>query len=552
MRAKIEKIAILVFFAAITVVCVYVLLFQYKPNQNALGALASVCMDIESMIIVLVLVVNLILEKKQIDRTTKFFMALMVGTKWALFLDFLTWSSDGALAYNSMSFLYTVGSLCMGAILGAIFVLYLGSYLVDMYGLKSVIIRAKICSICNLVAFAITFVLAITHTGFVFVDGHYEVGMLYDLVTAIPVLTLVYMTAYSIKHVKKIGIHDIIAIGGYILIMIGGALIEGEFGIGTTYVAITIADIFIFVMLQNKIIDKEKQNAEKWMKKSNMDELTSFYNRYAYEEAISSYEENNLPADFVYVSIDINGLKVVNDTLGHAAGDELILGACECMRKSFGPYGKLFRTGGDEFVALLNANDSKLEKIKNDVERTTENWEGKLNSGVTLSCGYVTKEETEGLSLHQIAVIADKKMYAEKTKYYQKKGVDRRGQRNAHVALCALYTKILKINLTNDAYQIINMDLSEQTADGGITESLTEWLTGFAKSGNVHPEDTDSFLSATDISNISKHFKESKESLRIHYRRKFKDTYKPVMMEIIPANDYSDEIQTMFLYVKEL
>ena len=51
--------------------------------------------------------------------------------------------------------------------------------------------------------------------------------------------------------------------------------------------------------------------------------------------------------EFTYVSLDVNGLKVINDTKGHTAGDELIIGACQCMKKSLGPYGKLYRIGGD-------------------------------------------------------------------------------------------------------------------------------------------------------------------------------------------------------------
>ena len=45
-------------------------------------------------------------------------------------------------------------------------------------------------------------------------------------------------------------------------------------------------------------------------------------------------------------TIDINGLKVVNDTLGHAAGDELICGAADCISKTFEKSGTCYRTGG--------------------------------------------------------------------------------------------------------------------------------------------------------------------------------------------------------------
>lgn len=73
--------------------------------------------------------------------------------------------------------------------------------------------------------------------------------------------------------------------------------------------------------------------------------------------------------DFVYASIDVNGLKIVNDEIGHAAGDELIKGAAKCMKEVIGSYGKVYRTGGDEFVSIFFASKEQLETIKMDLSR---------------------------------------------------------------------------------------------------------------------------------------------------------------------------------------
>ncbi len=56
-------------------------------------------------------------------------------------------------------------------------------------------------------------------------------------------------------------------------------------------------------------------------------------------------------------------------------------------------------------------------------------------------------------------------MYAAKSAYYRKKGVDRRGQQDAHRALCESYTGILKINSTDDSYRIVNMLDDEKKID---------------------------------------------------------------------------------------
>ena len=306
------------------------------------------------------------------------------------------------------------------------------------------------------------------------------------------------------------------------------------------------------VIFTTRVIEEEKKNEEILVKKSIIDELTGLYNRRAYEEDILEYSSKAIGDDFVYASIDVNGLKVVNDEIGHAAGDELIKGAADCMIKAFGSYGKVYRTGGDEFVSILFAGEEQLASIKADLVRITEEWSGKLVSSLALSVGYVEKREFEEETILDMAKVADKRMYQAKSAYYSKKGIDRRGQAAANTALCNLYTKILKINITEDTYTIVNMDASEQTAEKGFANTISAWLTGFGKSGQVHQDDLEGYLEKTNLDYLSKYFKEGKTSISIQYRRKYDDVFKQVAMDMIPANDYSDENQTLFLYVKNI
>lgn len=685
-RRKYKSCAVLLFCALLTVLVSVVLLFDYKPNKNALGALGTVCMDVNCMVVLLILVVSLVIENESFNRTTKLFLALMLETMFAMFFDLLNWVYDGTLSFDNGTYLYTIASLVQGSVLAGIFCMYLSSYMTDLYKLKESIKSARVCAALNICSFVVTLILAFTHTAFTFVNGHYQIGALYDIVTAIPVLTLLYMTGYAIVHVKTIGWHDVIAVTGYILTMICGTMIEAIFTVGATYVSIALADVFIFVMLQNKLIDnvrqqreilakkissqyeilesmagiytyvnyvdlekmvtsrfdtddgifepidekgephsnlnkilyygleeelqdkfwaytdlstlsermknekmisaefchkddgwfraryirigdsveeplkkviytvlnidEEKKNVEKWIRKSNTDELTGFYNRNAYESDIVLLEQNGLKDNFVYVSIDVNSLKIVNDTLGHEAGDELIVGACKCMKQCFGAYGKLYRTGGDEFAALIYADASQLEEIKKDLEEVTENWHGELNEHLAISCGYATGKDN--MPLHMLAALADRRMYDNKTNYYRMKGIDRRGQRDAHVALCALYTKILKVNVTDDTYQIVNMDMTEKSPEMGYSDKISEWISNFGISGQVHPEDLDTYLSHTNLYYLREYFKNNKMPLRIFYRRKLNDDFRRTLMEIIPANDYTDDNQSLFLYVKDL
>ena len=78
--------------------------------------------------------------------------------------------------------------------------------------------------------------------------------------------------------------------------------------------------------------------------------MTGLYNRASYDKDIQSVNPQEY---FKLVSMDVNGLKRENDTYGHAAGDEMIMSAADCLKKVIAPYGKCYRIGGDEFTAIL-------------------------------------------------------------------------------------------------------------------------------------------------------------------------------------------------------
>ena len=304
------------------------------------------------------------------------------------------------------------------------------------------------------------------------------------------------------------------------------------------------------VLVATQVVDEDKKREEELEYRANRDEMTGLFNRRAYEDDMLNFPDVPPEPDFVYAAIDINGLKVVNDTLGHMAGDELIDGAAECLKKTIGNYGRIYRTGGDEFVAMFFADEEHLEAVLADLEATTVEWRGILVDDLSVSVGCATKHEFATESVMEMAKIADQRMYKAKELHYSKKGVDRRGQAAAHTALCNLYTKILKINLTEDTYSIVNMDLSEQTKEKGFSDKISDWFQNFGISGQVHPDDLDEYLKKTNIEYLKDYFGQDKTSISIEYRRMTDDGFKEAAMEMIPANDYSNDNQSLFLYVK--
>ncbi len=188
----------------------------------------------------------------------------------------------------------------------------------------------------------------------------------------------------------------------------------------------TVDDLPTKIIVATQIIDEEKKTQEKLYRSSHIDELTGCFNRRAYNSDILEFEKCAPEKSFAYVSLDVNGLKTANDDLGHEAGDELLGGAVECMKGAFCKHGKLYRTGGDEFIALVNADADLMKMLCAEFEHLVASWHGKLIDSISVSYGYVLSDENPGQSLEDMAALADKRMYECKAEYYRRKGIDRR------------------------------------------------------------------------------------------------------------------------------
>lgn len=175
------------------------------------------------------------------------------------------------------------------------------------------------------------------------------------------------------------------------------------------------------VIFAVRSIEYEKRKEEQLLRSSTTDELTRCYNRRAYEQDIKK-----LTADkkFLYLSADVNGLKAVNDRLGHAAGDELLCGVAGCMKQSFEDYGKVYRIGGDEFVTILFTDEEQFGIIKQNFDLLVDNWSGDTVPHMSVSCGAVWSDERQWESVREIAKLADQRMYEKKAEHYARRKSD--------------------------------------------------------------------------------------------------------------------------------
>ncbi|MEW6182882.1 MAG: PAS domain S-box protein [Bacillota bacterium] len=144
------------------------------------------------------------------------------------------------------------------------------------------------------------------------------------------------------------------------------------------------------------------------------DNLTGLYSRTYFEEEMRRLEGSR-HAPIGVIVCDVDGLKLANDTLGHSAGDRLLMAAAEAIRKSFRPEDMVARIGGDEFAVLLpNSGRTIVEEACRRVRDAvaaynTQNPEVPLS----ISVGFAVSDE-KGANMVDLFKEADNNMYREK------------------------------------------------------------------------------------------------------------------------------------------
>lgn len=142
------------------------------------------------------------------------------------------------------------------------------------------------------------------------------------------------------------------------------------------------------------------------------DYLTGLYNRRYMNDSINRLDtERNLP--FAIMALDVDDLKLTNDTFGHERGDQLLIAVSDVLKKVCREDDIICRVGGDEFVVLLPKTDMDAAgKIKNRIKLAAS--QTKIESVImSISIGYAIKSRPDEDML-EVQKLADKRMYNEK------------------------------------------------------------------------------------------------------------------------------------------
>ena len=152
---------------------------------------------------------------------------------------------------------------------------------------------------------------------------------------------------------------------------------------------------------------------------SEFDSLTQLYNRrYGYNKIKALIDRDERRSNiFSICFIDINGLKQINDYLGHSYGDELIITVAEVMKKQIRDEDLAVRLGGDEFLILFKDVDAdESEKIWSRIVANFNeiNEKEKRPYIISASHGIIEYDNNQKRGIDDLITKADEKMYLEK------------------------------------------------------------------------------------------------------------------------------------------
>lgn len=168
------------------------------------------------------------------------------------------------------------------------------------------------------------------------------------------------------------------------------------------------------VVLSSRNIDEKKQAKEKLAYLEVHDTLTKLYNwRYFEKELVTA--DKNVENRLGLIVSDLDGLKLVNDTLGYSAGDTLLIITADILRTSCPIEAIIARVGGDEFAVLIkDISPDRLKDIAQNIYKKVNSYnESNTSIPLSLSLG-VAHKEINNQSLVELMQKANQLMYREK------------------------------------------------------------------------------------------------------------------------------------------
>jgi diguanylate cyclase (GGDEF)-like protein/PAS domain S-box-containing protein len=176
-----------------------------------------------------------------------------------------------------------------------------------------------------------------------------------------------------------------------------------------------------YVLVISRDITERKRMEEQLQYQSLHDSLTQLHNRAFFEEQVRQLQKARVSSTGLLIC-DVDGLKIINDTLGHTMGDLILQVVAKILRDSFRAEDLVSRIGGDEFAVLLSANSltELAAGSKRILKRIEEHNLKNPTVPISLSIGYAISEQT-AIDMDSLFKEADNNMY--RVKLHRQKSV---------------------------------------------------------------------------------------------------------------------------------
>ncbi len=144
------------------------------------------------------------------------------------------------------------------------------------------------------------------------------------------------------------------------------------------------------------------------------DSLTGLFNRTKCHEMFKLLDRSD--NSYLLINFDVNGLKFINDTCGHQAGDKLLTVFATCLADSFGTIGRCFRMGGDEFLVIIQTDadvdiEGAMKVLRSHAASRSRNWSFSLR----YSYGIARRSDAPDGLAATVYKMSDDRMYEMKT-----------------------------------------------------------------------------------------------------------------------------------------
>ena len=209
-----------------------------------------------------------------------------------------------------------------------------------------------------------------------------ELLLFTHIILGIGVVFMIYMTVVAFRKSKKIEKNMKVILFGFSILILSGILdviryymfkasdssLFTRMGLLYFVILFTFYELSLFL----NIIKKSAQT-ELMEKLAYNDGLTGLLNRLAFNRDSMDIAGRD-SGRYLLIQLDINYLKLVNDSYGHSEGDRFIIVAADLINNTFGLYGKCYRIGGDEFFVILEGN-----RCDEDYDNAVKLFEERIN-----------------------------------------------------------------------------------------------------------------------------------------------------------------------------